>query len=366
MAVASGPPDPPRSARRLLRRSLVAVAPLLALLLAAALSSPWWFNAGRVADFALAQAGASTGLNWSYEGQPALRWRPRPWLTLPGLRIEDAEGRALLTAEQLDIALPWSTLRGEALQVDALKLTAPDIDLAAAIAWWQSQPASDGSALPQLDGLVITRGRLRWPGGRLHELELTLPRFAVGQPLALQLAGRVTHEAAQGGAPFALSAALDALPRPAPLRLDGLELRVDGTGPIPSLIAGGTLQFAPWALDAQGEIAAWPSDWPALPPPLSNSISPLAFTLTQRGESAMTAGTGLLLSRDEHHVEAHGTADRLAAWLDDANAAALPPLRVHAMLPLVEIDGARLEGVTIDLDDDAEQPAATGMPEPTQ
>jgi len=364
-ADAPAPSAAPPSTRSRMRRSVRIVGVGLALLLVAALSSPWWFNARRVADLALAQADSATGLDWDYDGEPALRWRPQPWLSLPGLRVRDAAGRNLLAAERLEIALPWSTLRGESLRVDALRVEAPDIDLDAALAWWNAQPASEVADLPRLDGLVITRGQLRWAEGALQDLELTLPRFALGEPMALALRGKVVDTSASHRAPFDLALRIDAVPEATPLRLEGFAIHLDGTGPIAATTAKGRLQFTPWALDASGEIASWPEAWPALPAPLSTSPSPLAFSLAQQGESAMAAHTVLSLKRDTHHVDAEGSPEAVMAWLEDADAAALPPLRVRAALPEVDLDGVRLEGVTIELDDPAaDATGATDAPEP--
>ncbi len=363
-ADAPAPSAAPPSTRSRMRRSVRIVGVAAALLLVVALSSPWWFNARRVADLALAQADIATGLDWAYHGEPALRWRPQPWLSLPGLDVRDASGRSLLTAERLEIALPWSTLRGESLRVDALRIEAPDIDLDAAIAWWNTQPAGDVADLPRLDGLVITRGRVRWAGGALQDLELTLPRFAMGEPMALALRGKVVNTTAEHRAPFALALQIDAVPEATPLRLERFALSLDGSGPIATTTAKGRLQFTPWALDASGEIASWPAVWPALPAPLSDSPSPLAFTLAQRGETAMAAHSVLTLKGDTHQIDAEGTPEAVMAWLEDADAAALPPLRVRATLPEVALDGVRLEGVTIELDDPAVVPTeAADAPE---
>lgn len=336
--------------RRWWRRILAFAGVVIALVLIAAVTSPWWFNARRVADLATTQAGNATGLVWSYAGEPALRWRPQPWLSLPGLRVQDADGRRVLAAERLDIALPWSTLRGESMRIDALRLVGLDLDLDAAAAWWNARPASDDDAAwPELDGLVLTGGRVHWPGGALENLELTLPRFAIGEPMALALRGRVIDAET---AAFALSMQLDATPKATPLRLESFELRLDGTGPIAPTVARGRLQVTPWTLDARGEIASWPGSWPALPAPLSGSVSPLAFTLSQNGGSAMTAPITVTVKRDGAQVKATGTAEAVMAWRDDEGAAALPPLAVRAELPTLDLDGARLDGVTIELDGD--------------
>lgn len=336
-----------RPPRRWWRRVLASVGVVAALAFVAALTAPWWFNARRVADLAVAQAGTATGLAWSYDGEPALRWRPKPWLSLPGLRAREADGRLVLAAERLEIALPRSTLRGDSVRIDALHLVGLDLDLDAAVAWWKARPASDDAPWPELDGLALTGGRVHWPEGALQDLELTLPRFAIGERMALALRGRVIDAET---AAFALSMQVDATPEAGPLRLESVELHLDGTGPISPIVARGRLQVTPWRLDAAGEIASWPASWPALPAPLSGSVSPLVFTLKQDGESAMTAYTTVIVERDGVRVEASGTAEAVMAWRDDERAAALPPLALRAALPSLELNGARLDGVTIELD----------------
>jgi hypothetical protein len=330
-------------------------------LLVTALSAPWWFNARRVADLAFVQADKLTSLDWSYAGEPVLRWRPQPWLSLPGLQARDSTGRVVLAAKQFDIAVPWSTLRGEAPQVDALRVVGPEVNLDAALDWWNAQPPGGEATAPQLDGLVITRGRVHWAGGALEGIELNLPRFALDEAVVLDLRGTVAMAAASDNAaaarvdaappPFDIAISLRAMPRAAPWRLDAFTLGVSGTGPVPSLTASGGLQFAPWQLQAAGDIASWPSDWPALPAPLSESSAPMAFTLTQQGESALGAEAAVTLVRDAVRFEARGIPEAALAWLDDADAAALPPLSVRATLPVVELDGVRLEGVTVELDE---------------
>ncbi|GAB3734497.1 hypothetical protein GCM10028794_13020 [Silanimonas algicola] len=347
--VAAATPDAPRPPRRWRRPALGAVG-LLAAALVAVLSLPWWLNARRAADLALVQLEASTGLDWSYGDEPAIRWRPQPWLSLPRLEGRDANGRTVLAAARIEIAVPWATLRGESLRVDALHLDAPALDLEAASDWWDARPAGDAAHLPWIDGLRITRGRVMWSRGALQDLELSLPRFAIDEPIALSLGGRMVGTTAGDASSFPLSIRLLATPREAPLRLEGFELWVDGTGPIAPAVARGRLQLAPWVLEANGELASWPEAWPALPAPLSASRSPIVFTLTQHGGTPTTAATQLALSRDSHRVETDGTPDSVMAWLADRDAAALPPLRIRAEIPSLDLDGVRLEGVTVALD----------------
>jgi hypothetical protein len=349
-----------------LRRALKLGALLLLGLLLVALSAPWWFDARRVATLALDRAGAATGLDWRIEGEPELQWRPKPWLALPGLAVRDAQGRLVLGARRLELAVPWSTLRGESLRIEALRLDAPEVDLDAAIDWWNAQPPAAQLTLPVLDGLRIDDGRLRSGGMRIDGLQVSLPRFAIGEPMALLARGRVTPAAtADATAPadpvdFAIE--LGATPQADPLRLDALKMALSGTGPVPAAQASGRLQFAPWQLQFEGEIAAWPAAWPALPAPVSDSASPLAFRLAQDGESALAAEAALSLRRDDAHLEARLQPAALLDWLDSDSAAVLPPLAATATAPRIEMDGMTLDGVRIDLQEIA--PPAEAGPKP--
>lgn len=366
-AAGAGARSAARPPRRWLRRALPPLAVLLLALLLVVLTAPWWFDARRVATIALDRAGAATNLDWRIEGEPELRWRPRPWLALPGLEVSDAQGRLVLGAERLELALPWTTLRGESLRIEAIRLDGPRINLDAALEWWNAQPPDEAASMPELDGLLVSDGRIRWGATRIDGLELSLPHFAIGQPMRLLATGRVTLPAKEAGAtaaaPFDISIDLHAMPQAGPLRLEALQLALSGSGPVPAAQATGRLQFAPWQLALDGALAAWPAVWPALPAPISASTAPLAFTLTQDGESARAAEAALTLSRDDAHVEARLQPAALLGWLDSDSAAVLPPIAAKATLPSLDIDGIRLEGISIAIDEvapGAEAAAADG------
>ena len=337
--------------RRAARVGLRALAALVVVVMAAALTAPLWFDARRVATLALARADAATGLTWSFDGDPELRWRPQPWLALPRLAARDAEGRTVLSAERLELSLPWSTLRGETVRVEAIALTAPRLDLDAALAWWQRLPDGDG-ALPVLDGFAIDRGEIVAPGLRFSAVEIDLPHFSLGVPLRLVASARV--EPAPAGeppvpAPFDVRLALDAVPLGAPFRLDAMAITLSGTGPVPTAVATGRLQPAPWQLDVAGEIARWPEAWPALPPPLSEGDAPLAFAIAQAGDVAMEAPAAISVRRDGSRIDATLVPAALRAWIDGRDASPLPPLQGQAILPRLVVEGASLEGVSVEI-----------------
>jgi hypothetical protein len=129
----------------------------------------------------------------------------------------------------------------------------------------------------------------------------------------------------------------------------GVVLRGRGaaaTDPVPSLRARG--QFAlgrRLVLRLNGAVAHWPQAWPALPAPLDAPTATMPFALDYTGAPDLGDVATLSLQRDAAALDARFRLADVQRWLaaDDANP--LPPLdaRVHA--PLLELDGARLEGV---------------------
>src|SRR5699024_9388480 len=98
--------------------------------------------------------------------------------------------------------------------------------------------------------------------------------------------------------------------------------------------------------------ATWPQDWPALPPPLSASTSPMAFALDYTGRIDFADLAALELQRDATRFDARFRLPAVLAWLDaGATGSLLPPLQGSLSTPRLEIAGATLEGVEVGLDD---------------
>lgn len=166
------------------------------------------------------------------------------------------------------------------------------------------------------------------------------------------------YVSAKSNLPFVLGAA-------GPLRFDkgvwALEpaaLILHGSGVIPDASANGALAFGRrLVLRLQGDIATWPDTWPALPPPLSASTSPMAFTLDYMGQADFSDIASLGLHRDATLFDAHFKLPAILDWLDTGvSGSPLPPLAGRLQTPRVEIAGASLEGVDIEFQDDATTP----------
>ena len=142
-------------------------------------------------------------------------------------------------------------------------------------------------------------------------------------------------------------------------------LRGRGTDPkkdlVPTLDAQGQLALGHrLRLGLDGKIAGWPEAWPALPPPISQSISPLAFTLGYAGTPDLSQVATLRLQRDGTRFDGRFRLLDVTDWITDSNAQSpLPPLDGKLNAPELEIAGARLQGVEVTFDDPAVSPDTT-------
>lgn len=143
------------------------------------------------------------------------------------------------------------------------------------------------------------------------------------------------------------------------LQLSSAGLFVQGRGDadtdlVPTVRARGSLALdRELTLDLQGAIAQWPTSWPALPPPIGQSDSPLPFRVQYRGNTALEAPLALQLRRDDTRFDGRLRLPRMLGWIDRATTdSPLPPLAGTLSTPRVEVSGAVLEGVEVEFVDD--------------
>jgi hypothetical protein len=131
----------------------------------------------------------------------------------------------------------------------------------------------------------------------------------------------------------------------------GIALR--GTDAIPTLDARGRIGWHDeLAMTLEGALAHWPPAWPALPEPIGRPRSPVPFELGYHGAPDFSGPTSLQLRHDRTSVDARFRLPDVLAWLDAGPARTpLPPVGGRMQTPRLEIDGATLEGVRIELDD---------------
>ncbi|MGO4780933.1 hypothetical protein AB4084_36180, partial [Lysobacter sp. 2RAB21] len=83
----------------------------------------------------------------------------------------------------------------------------------------------------------------------------------------------------------------------------------------------------------QGTLATWPAGWPALPPPLGQSDSPLPFRLDYEGKADFSGPAALQLQRDQTRFDAGFRLPAVLQWLDASEGSLLPPLSGRMSTP---------------------------------
>lgn len=422
-------PVPVRTRRGTLARFAIVVVILLILLVVA---GSYLLQPQRASRLLLDRVGSALGIQITASGQASYRLRGTPQLVLRDVVARrPGDAAALLRAERVFVALPWSTLRarGSDLTVQRIELDAPIVDVPA-LQRWQASRTPGETKIPTLtEGLRIVRGRIDNDGWRIDGINVELPSLAPGKPLSARLQGRYLDPPTS--LPFDLDVALtkpandaglaaigkvtlqgDVWKLPAQIHLSGpLHLGDGDVSIVPAKIgistryvsassnlpfvlgAAGPLRFdeGVWALDPaalvlhgggvipeakargalalgrrlvlrlQGEIAAWPDAWPALPPPLSASTSPMSFSLDYVGQVDFSEVASLGLRRDDTTFDARFKLPVMVDWINaEVAGSPLPPLQGALQTPRLEIAGATLEGVEVEFTDEASVPASTG------
>jgi len=132
----------------------------------------------------------------------------------------------------------------------------------------------------------------------------------------------------------------------------GVALR--GGGLVPELDARGRLALGHHLLlQLDGRIAQWPDGWPALPPPMGASRQPLGLSVSYLGLVDFSAALSLRVARDDLRFDGRLDVPALADWASNMERGSLlPPLSGTLEADAMEISGARLEGVSIEFEDE--------------
>lgn len=186
--------------------------------------------------------------------------------------------------------------------------------------------------------------------GRLHDSgeSLGLDRFKLGAN-ARYIAGDTTLPFAYG-----LAGTLDY--RDGRLAIAPFGIGVTGgtaiDAVIPTFDARGKFAWQDgFALRLDGTLVAWPDAWPALPPPIGQSDSPLPFVFDYSGAADLSGDSALRLQRDATRFAGRFRLPEVLEWVDAAaSGSPLPPIDGSLTTPKLEISGATLEGVEIEFD----------------
>lgn len=169
--------------------------------------------------------------------------------------------------------------------------------------------------------------------------------------LRASLAGR--YESGDTRLPFGSAITSPLLLRGGTLALAPAGIALRGDGMVPKLDAGGALAYGRrLVVELDGRLADWPDAWPALPPPIGASDAPLPFALRYRGRADLSDPATLRLERGQTYLEADFRLPDTAEWATQgASGSPLPPLSGRLSTPILEISGARLEGVEVEFDE---------------
>jgi hypothetical protein len=275
---------------------------------------------------------------------------PMPTIT-DGLRI--VRGRVLgagWTIEALDGSIPVfsanaplrAQLRGR-YQADALR--AP-FDIALHL-----NKGDQAGGIGVAGEMALENGEWRLPmhlnlSGKLYTQDV----FRI-DPLRLGASARYVADGQSQ--PFALGIAGPLVFESGMVTLRPAAFALRGKGAIPTLDAVGgfsladELQFA-----LKGELLEWPQAWPPLPPPLGQSQAPLPFVLSYAGKTDLSAITVLHLERDDTRFDGRFRLLDVLAWADAFDESApLPPLSGRLTTPQLEVSGAVLRGVEVEIED---------------
>lgn len=176
----------------------------------------------------------------------------------------------------------------------------------------------------------------------------------------VRLAAQARYRAGDTDLPFVYGLAGPLRYRNGEIQLAPLGAAVRGSGVMPNFDAAGRFAFGDaMQLHLDGRLIAWPQAWPALPPPLGQSDSPLPFVLDYRGGADFSGDSALQLRRDQTRFDGRFRLPQVLQWVDaGAQGALLPPLSGTLSTPRIDISGASLQGVEIELEQDPPQTSA--------
>lgn len=369
----------------------------LAVLAVLLLLGAWWVNRqlepNRLTALVLERAGTALGLELSIEGTSEYALRPEPRLVLPNLVArQPGAATAVLRATRAEVSLPWDTLTGsESLVITRIELQRPVLDLAALAAWQATRPEAPFKLPTLTEGLRVADGRVVGDGWLVSALSLSVPSLRPDEEASAEASGRFEQGTTQ--LDFTAAANLDKAALASGLELQSTGHMVsggtdvpfdlewlgafdatgDGVGlaferlafvsqpPLPDFTASGDARLAALTtLSLTGDIPRWPEGWPALPAPLAQSESALAFGLEYEGASDFSTPLALKLQRDQTGLQSRFAVPEVLAWLDGDRVNPLPPLQGVLTTPGLVVGGATLEGVRIEFEPEesaADEPA---------
>jgi len=352
------------------KRTLIALLALLVLAATGALTVRWLLRPDNLARVITGWVERELGAQLTLTESPGVRLVPQLQLGLEGARLERG-GVLLASAEELRIALPWSTLWSGGFAIESLNIRRP------VIAWPQlmtllrelSDPAAANPvpSLPRIavgvrveDGTLLSGDSVDdW---RMDRVSMVTTPLNGGQVFHLDAGARV-----RGSQSRTLSLSLRAIPTSSRsgLSLDDIALRMVISPDNLPLADGMTIDLAGALrldesglahIDVSGRLPGWP-DW--LPDLLGfGADQPIVLTIRLQEDDDRI---GVSLVQGTHTVDARVDVRDLASALAsiDRPVVALAGLRSHWTLDALSLGDVQLEGVRLDIEEQPEADALT-------
>lgn len=281
--------------------------------------------------------------------------KQRPLTLTRGLRVTDA------------------TLLGRGWSLSNLALELPSLTPAAQVRATTSGRYRNGSQVlpfalhvtlsrPSLDAALGVAGRLsiEQSGWRLPSQIVLSGAMHAKDGFRLQhakLAASGQYLAGDTRVPFAIGIAGDVRDHDGRVEIAPIAIVTHGSGSIPDASLRGALAVSNrLAVDLSGKLADWPTTWPSLPAPVAMSSSPLDIAIHYAGNPDLADVTRLRLQRDATRFDGQFRLADVTRWISASNGSPLPPINGTISTPQLDIAGAQLQGVTIDLRDGIASP----------
>jgi nitrogen fixation protein len=358
------------------RRWIVALVVLLALGVGASLLLRHLTRPELLARLLVQQIEQRTGLILSIGAEPDIRLLPRLSLALDDVELRLASGEMLLSADSLEMALPWRALREPVVSLDSLLLRGALIDLDTL---WQLNLGAEPEGPPPplrlppfathlrlLDSRVVSPAR----GFSLENLQVDSSPLVESSTWRLNVRGRV--HSSERDAPHGFTFDLATVPRHTAggLRLGDFSAKLErgGDPPLQAQLSG-VIDLAPPRTGGEVvlTLARWPRELPDLP--LDGDLTaPVELALRWDAFGLGPGDASFRLNRDDLSVEGEARFGDVVGWLTAGSIAVgpggagglppAPPIRGALRMPRLQLEDLELEGIELILRDDtaADQP----------
>ena len=338
----------------------------------------------KLTNTVLGKIGKELNLKFEFEGLPSYAMKPEPRLILPNLKvINPIDNQVFLSAKRVEISLPWSTILGDTPHITRIEADDPVLDFKGLKAWQSTRPAAPFEVPTFTSGLEINNGQFVGDGYTIDKIMLLLPHLEDQQPVEADISGvflqgktmfsfdgPLNVEKAGLNSEFTLDSKgeLDFGDKPLQYQIKtaghfasleksfDLKLKTLGLAsesPLPNVQAILNLSFGDLLkIDSRGTISEWPKDWPTLPAPLNKHTKNIPYQLNYAGKPDFSDALNLKLDVAKNKFSSTIKIAEIQSWMDQGDGSPLPPLHGQFEIPLIQLDGVSLEGVSIEITPD--------------